>query len=115
MLKSEPILDKLTEISERLAVVETHIGYLSVDLAEVKQQDMIQNRLLEEHIAGVETARQLIAMEKQTRTGQIEDLDLRITTVEFFPKFVQNFKIIILWVGGIATALVGIAKFIGLF
>lgn len=115
MSKSDPVLDKLIEISERLAVVETSVGFMQVDMAEVKHQDQIQNSLLAEHIAGVETARQMIALEKQTRQEKFTELDERLTAVEAPKKAIMGAKTVLLWVGGIAGAVVSIAKFVGLF
>ncbi len=115
MSKDGTILEKLMEISERIAVVETKVDRVSEDMSEVKAQDEIQNRLLAEHIAGVETARQMIALEKEKRISEVADLDSRLQVIETPKKIISGLKTALLWIGGIAGAVVSIAKFVGLF
>lgn len=114
MPKTDPVLEKLTEISERMARVETRVDYISEDMKEVKAQDLIQNRLLDEHIAGVNSLKQLVEIEGQKRDIIQKETDARLKKIESPLKFIQVNKAAIIWIGGICSAIAGIAKLFGL-
>lgn len=115
MSKIDPVLEKLTEMSERMARVETKVDFLSEDMKEVKAQDLIQNKLIDEHIAGVNSLKQLIQIESAKFEVYKTETDARLKILEFPFKFIQTNKKALVWIGGICSALAGIAKFAGLF
>lgn len=115
MPKNDLVLEKLTEISERLVRVETRVDFISDDMKDVKAQDLIQNKLLDEHIAGVNSVKELVKVESEKRDLIQAQNDERLKKIETPYKFIQVNKAALIWVGGICSALAGIAKLIGLF
>lgn len=76
------------------------------DLEEVKRQDVEQNKLLAEHIAGVETQAKRLDNEIKIR----EELQSRVASLEEAPKFRATLKQYLIGAGAIAGAIVGIIK-----
>ena len=123
------ILEKLGEVGKDVGVLSTEVNHLKEDFKEAKtkleaieQQDIQQNRLLDEHIRGVHATNERLDVEIEIRekekelvTKQILELDLRLKKAEFVPNLASNLKTAILWISGIAGALTVIAKFLNLF
>ena len=109
------ILEKLSDIGERTARMETEQSNMKEDLAEVKRQDSVQNRLLEEHIRGVETAQRRLDNEILIR-GTLEntqnDLKSRVEKLEEPHKFLIQVKQIALWIAAISGAVLAIMKWL---
>lgn len=107
------ILEKLSDIGERTARMEVNQDNMKDDLDEVKRQDDVQNKLLAEHIQGVQTAQLRLDNEIQARK-LIEDeqalLKSRVAILEAGPKFRATLKQYLIGVGGVAGAMVAIFK-----
>lgn len=100
------ILEKLGEISERTARIEVGYEHMKADVAEIKRQDDIQNKLLDEHIKGVATAQQRLTNEIEVRKA----LETRVSKLEEPSKFLSLLKKYIVWIGAVAGAIAGIIK-----
>jgi len=61
------IFAKVSDVSERLGKVETQCNTMEKDIATIKEEDATQNRLLAEHIEGVQTNRERLNIEIQYR------------------------------------------------
>lgn len=123
------ILEKISEVREGVSVLENEVKHIKDDMSDTKrelfaiqQQDLKQNQLLAEHIQGVQTAQARLNLEIETRKQereliekQIADLDDRLKKAEFLPRLADQVRTAIIWIGGIATAVVAIAKLLKLF
>ncbi len=98
------ILEKLTEIGERTARIETDLSNVKEDVSNIKDQDEIQNRLLAEHIAGTITNRDRLGIEIKNR----EDLAIRVSTLETLPNFLKLSKRYIIQIVSLGGALFAI-------
>lgn len=109
------LLEKVTEVSERTARIESEQVFIKEDLENIKEQDLIQNKLLAEHIRGVQTANLRLDNEIESRKLMQETqttLTGRVSTLEEAPKFRANLKQYIVGIGAIAAAIVAIFKFL---
>lgn len=104
------ILEKLSEIGERTSRIEVEQRYMKEDLQKVSEQDLVQNRLLEEHIKGVQTANARLDNEIIMRETLQEEFQSRVSVLEIAPKFRATLKQYIIGVGAVAGAVVGIIK-----
>lgn len=100
------LLEKITEVGERTARMESEQQNMKVDLERIKEQDEVQNRLLDDHIRGVNTQAERLDNEIKIR----KELESRVSTLEVGPKFRATFKQYLIGIGGIAGAIVAIAK-----
>ena len=114
------------EILRGLARLEAGQESMKSDIQSIKDEDMKQNQLLAEHIAGVQTNRASLVLERQMRQEALvhheeqsqkryEDLEGRLKIVEFLPNVLTGLWKIVKWVGMFAAVAVSIAKFSGLF
>lgn len=115
MSKQDLLLEKMTEVAERTARVETKVDFLKEGLEKVEAQDLIQNRLIDEHIAGVKSLHKIIEIESAKFEVYKQETDARLQKIETPYKFIQINKAALLWIGGVCSALAGIAKLVGLF
>jgi hypothetical protein len=117
------ILEKIAEIAVDTGVLKNEVGHIRIGLKEtqehierINQQDIEQNKLLDEHILGVKTATERLEIEKSAREEnqkliekQIQDLDNRLKRAEVLPNSVSEvkriLKKIIKWIAIIAPAL----------
>lgn len=105
------LIDKISEIGERTARMEAEQKNIKEDLEEVKRQDAIQNKLLDEHIKGVETANARLDNEIEIRKAiqsEFKNLNTRVGSLEETPKFLKSLKKVVLYIaatGGAITAI----------
>lgn len=88
------IMDKISEVSERTARIEERQKIQGEDLAKVKEQDEIQNKLLAEHIAGVRATNERLNVEIQER----KDVSARVSKLEELPNFFKSGKAILVYI-----------------
>jgi len=107
------LLEKISEIGERTVRMEVNQENMKEDLEEVKRQDIHQNKLLDEHIRGVQTAQARLDNEIQARKLMEEQQGLlksRVDLLETGPKFRATLKQYLIGIGGVAGAMVAIFK-----
>lgn len=123
------ILEKMSELSTTLGIVNNEISHLKTDvsetkqeLAKIKEQDIHQNMLLDQHILGVKTNMERLnveiaarKVEKELIQKQIQELDDRLKKAEFVPNLISNLKTAVIWIAGVCTALAAIGKFLNWF
>lgn len=123
------LLEKMTEMSSTLSVLNNEMSHLKQDMAEtksevtqIKNQDVEQNRLLDQHILGVRTNMERLNLEIQTRQNekeliqkQIQELDLRLKRAEFVPNLISHARTALIWIGGACSAVAAIAGVLKLF
>lgn len=123
------LLEKLSEVSSTLGVLNNEISHLKQDMsetkaemAEIKRQDIEQNRLLDEHILGVKTNMERLNEERAARLQekeliqkQIQELDVRLKKAEFVPNLISHMRTALIWIGGACTAIGAIAGVLKLF
>lgn len=107
------ILEKLSEVSERTIRMEVEQQNMKEDLEQVKLQDVRQNELLAEHIAGVQTAQARLDNEIAARKLIQEEQSLlksRVAKLEEDPKFRATLKQHIITIGAVAGAVTMLIK-----
>jgi hypothetical protein len=107
------ILEKLSEVSERTIRMEVEQTNMKEDLEQVKLQDVRQNQLLAEHIAGVQTAQARLDNEISARKLIQEEQTLlksRVAALEEDPKFRATLKQHIITIGAVSAAVVALIK-----
>lgn len=107
------ILEKLSDIGERTARMETEQKNMKEDLEEVKRQDTVQNQLLAEHIQGVQTQALRLDNEIQSRKlmeQNYADLQSRVNKLEEPNKFLATGKKYLLWIAAVGGAVMAILK-----
>lgn len=110
------ILEKVSEISERTARIETKQEYMQGDIEKIKLEDSHQNKLLAEHIAGTETNRQRLDVEIKAREAVErvqKTLADRIEKLEEAPKFFSTLKKYSKWVAVVAGGVLAALKLLG--
>jgi len=118
--------DKYEKILEGIIEVKTHQTSMREDIEQIKQQDIEQNKLLAEHIAGVKIQASRLDNEIHVREQSTEDqsskikehyeeIDSRLKDVEFFPNFMKSAWKITKWAGVVAGSSVAISKLFGLW
>lgn len=91
------ILEKTTEISERLARIEVKTEVMSKDLEVIKIEDSRQNNLLDIHIQGTRANTARLNLEIDAR----KNLEVRINKLERFPNFMKSVSSVIMYLGGL--------------
>lgn len=107
------LLEKISVIGERTARMEVEQRNMKEDLEEVKRQDITQNELLAEHIAGVQTAHARLDNEIEARKYlelSQDKLQSRVERLEEPSKFLKNLKKYILYVAAVGGAVAGIVQ-----
>lgn len=104
------ILDRISEVSERTARMETKMDVMEKDIEFIKEEDRKQNELLDQHIQGVKTNTSRLEEEKRARELAEIQLKKRVDKLEESPKFWGALKTRVLQAGGIAAALYTILK-----
>ena len=72
------ILNKVSDVSERLVAVESQCQTMQKDISYIKEEDAQQNKLLAEHIEGVKTNKQRLDLEVE------KNEDYRVKSKEIF-------------------------------
>jgi SPX domain protein involved in polyphosphate accumulation len=80
------ILEKLSEVGERIAKVEVTTQLMSKDLDVIKAEDRLQNTLLDTHIQGTIANTSRLNLEIEAR----EKFDARLKKVEKIPQFMSS-------------------------
>ena len=129
----DKLFDKMSELAVQCGKIETRVEFIQAEVINIKEEDVIQNKLLAEHIAGVKTQAARLDNEiahrslllkthedhSQARFQQVsdrlDDVSQRLETAEFFPKYMKSTWIILKWLGITATGIVTVAKFLGLW
>lgn len=120
------ILEKISEVREDVGVLKSETQHLKESMADVrceianiKTQDMEQNRLLDEHIQGVATANKRLDVEIQARgeekafrDRQILDLDDRLRKAETLPMALHGFKKFLQWFSIVLAGFVALAEYL---
>ncbi len=109
------ILEKVISISERCIKIEADLANMREDISEIKVQDTIQNKLLDEHIAGVNINRARLDVEVQNRKDALQSIEKRLTNVEFVPNLFKNLKKSITWIAGLVTSIGIVTKYFNLW
>lgn len=91
------LLDKIAEIRESTVRMEADQQNMKEDLEEVKRQDVVQNKLLAEHIQGVQTAQSRLDLEVEIR----KELSARVAKLEIPRTFIANIYKVIMYSGGV--------------
>lgn len=85
--------------------VDLHIQKTEYELKGIREMDDIQNKLLDQHIEGVNTL-------KLIHDEHVKENNIRFSKLEEPRKFLKTMTRIVLWLGGIGTAAIGIAELI---
>lgn len=126
------IFEKVSDISERMAVVETTCGSLQsdvasmkTDIAGIKALDVEQNKSLAEHIEGVKQTRILIAQEEESREkedgkldskiSEVKKLEARIETLEEPRKALDLLKRTAKWISVVGAGFLMLTKLLGMW
>lgn len=117
-----------TEIKliQSLARLEANQELMQKDIADIKEQDREQNRLIDEHIAGVKSAHKRIDQEKDSweklflthETNSKErdqEIIKRLEVVEFLPNLIQGLWKVTKWLGAFSAAVAAITKMFGVW
>lgn len=101
------LLDKAEDSTIKLAnldkKIDLHIQKTEYELQRINEMDEVQNRLLDEHISGVNTLKDIHVLYAKAT-------DARLEVLETPRKWIQNsFKILIV-IGAISGAIAGITK-----
>lgn len=106
------IMNKLTEVSERTARIETKQEAIECRLGKIEEEDARQNDLLDAHIEGTVQNREAIKNETSRREALAnahEKLKGRVDRLELSPKVKKFLSDKIMWIalvaGGIAAVL----------
>lgn len=117
---------ELVEILKGITRLEANQETMQRDIADIKDQDREQNRLIDEHIAGVKSAHKRIDQEKESwdklfksheenSKSRDEEIIERLEVVEFVPNLIQNLWKAIKWLGALSAAIAAITKMFGLW
>lgn len=123
------ILEKMSEVGSDVAVLKNEMGHIKQDLSDtrdqltqINQQDVEQNKLLDQHILGVRTAMERLEIEKATRIEnhaltqkQIQEINARLKKAEFLPNFFNSLKKILKWTAAFAIPIAAILKLLKMF
>lgn len=88
--------------------VDLHIQKTESDLKLIHEQDMVQNNLLDTHIAGVNTLRSI-------HEEHVKENNTRFSKLEEPRKFINTLRKLVIWLGGIGAAFTGIMEAISWF
>ena len=106
------IFEKVSEVSEKVGIVEAKCESMEEDIKQIKEEDAKQNGLIAEHISGVKTNTQRLELEIENRKDQNKSIESRLVVVEeprHFFKFVKKAAIFITAIG---TAIIVIYKIV---
>ena len=92
-------------LSELDKKVDLHIQKTEYELEAINKQDAIQNQLLDQHIAGVQTLRAI-------HEEHVKENNIRFSRLEKPRELVKLTTKIVLWLGGLGTATLGIMQLI---
>lgn len=120
------ILEKLGEVGKDVGVLSTEVSHLKEDFKEAKtkleaieQQDIQQNRLLDEHIRGVHATNERLDVEidirkkeKELIEKQMSELDARLKKAEFVPNLASYVKTALLWLAAVSGAILTLKELI---
>jgi len=114
-MKIERILEEIIENGKKVAKIEAtqeamletqNLVVESIDY--IRKQDEIQNRLLDEHIRGVNQNTERLEIERANR----KDLEKRIVQIERYERFFKYAKNSIIGIGCISGAIYAIIQLI---
>lgn len=83
--------------------VDLHIQKTEYELKAINHQDEVQNKLLEEHIEGVNTL-------KKIHEEHVKENNTRFSKLEAPRKFIKSATRLLLWAGGIGASITGIVE-----
>jgi hypothetical protein len=99
----------VVELDKKL---ELHVQQTSYELKRINDQDEIQNHLLDKHIEGVNTLKAMHLAHVEENKKQFDKVDDEIEGLRKPAEWIRTTTKIILWLGGIGTALVGILEIV---
>jgi chromosome segregation ATPase len=119
------ILEKMSEISVDTGILKNESQHLKADLSEmrkevasIKEQDVHQNKLLDEHIQGVMTAQRRLDVEIKAREGekalidhQISEIDTRLKRAETIPNALHTMKKFLQWLSVVIAGAAALAEY----
>lgn len=85
--------------------VDLHIQKTEYELKSIHAQDARQNELLDQHIAGVNTL-------KAIHDEHVKENNIRFSKIEEPRKIIKGITKLVVWLGGIGTAVVAILEMI---
>lgn len=88
--------------------VDLHIQRTEYELKSIHEQDAIQNKLLDQHIEGVNTLKKIYDVHEASN-------NTRFAKLEEPRKFLKSATKAVLWLGGLGTAAMGIIEIISWF
>src|SRR5690349_16003825 len=83
--------------------VDLHIQKTEYELQAINKQDELQNALLDQHIEGVQTLRKI-------HEEHVKENNARFSKLEEPRKFLKTATRVVLWAGGIGTAVVAVVE-----
>ena len=92
--------------------VDLHVQKTEYELKRINDQDEIQNQLLYKHIEGVNTLRVMHESHVRENKEQFSQVDKEIDNLKAPRKWVRATTKVVLWLGGIGTALMGVLEII---
>jgi len=112
------VVTKITEISERCARIETTLDHVKEDVDYIKLEDAEQNRLLDEHIAGVNTQKQRLEVEIKNRLDlekSLTKVDTRVKKLEFLPTVIRGLGKLVIALSAVLGLTISILKLVDFF
>lgn len=85
--------------------VDLHIQKTEYELARINDQDEIQNKLLDQHIEGVNTLKKMFEVHEQQDIARFQKIEEPRRAIKYVTKLT-------LWLGGLGTAAMGIVELI---
>lgn len=95
--------------------VDLHIQKTEYELKRINDQDEIQNQLLDQHIEGVNMLRKIHEAHVSDNEKQEERNDSRFKKLEEPRRFIKTGTKVVVWLGGLGTATMGIVKILSWF
>lgn len=102
--------ENFKSISDLDKKLDLHIQKTEFELQKITNQDEIQNQLLDQHIAGVNTLKQIHLAHVEHNNLQFEKVDREIEALKEPAKWIRNTTKLVLWLGGLGTSILGIYK-----
>lgn len=118
--------EQKTQVRTMTDRLEQHISMTQEELKAINALDAEQNRILDAHIAGVNTLKEMHVQHREEAKEQLQvlqsmlenqskDSDERLKALERPYDLIKYAGKVIMWVGGISGAILAITKFFKVF